>query len=90
MTAVGGYNIWTKNDDVIRQFTVAEPDEDMAIAGLRMLHPDITIASRHTVDRDLVRRLAMPRGGVSEWIPLDPKELLTRIGGVPIDIPMPG
>jgi len=88
MTAIGGLNIWTQNGDKIRQFTVAEPHEDAALATLREAHPNLTVVSRHYMDLDLIKKLGIPGGKFVEWIPISSKDRLTRAGGVSIDIPM--
>jgi hypothetical protein len=88
MVQVGGWNIWANKGERLRQFTVAEPSEEGAIATLEEANPGLEIISRHIVDLPLIRKLGLPGGKIMEWVPIDPKDKITRAGGVPIDKPM--
>ena len=90
MNETAGWNIWGMSFDKIRQFTVAKADEQQAFAILRRAHPDVEIVSRHTMDVSTIRTLGIPEGRGVEWVPLDPKDPFTHIGGVPIGQPIKG
>jgi hypothetical protein len=87
MCRIGGWNIWTKSGDRIRQFTAAASEPE-AIAALRAENPDIEVLSRHAVAMSTIAVLGKTVGDIAEWVPLDCQEELTRTSGVPINIAM--
>src|ERR1700741_2579023 len=89
MSQTAGWNIWGYDGALLRQFTVAKGFEADALALLKTFLPHLKIASRHAMDHDLIGKLGLASGNIIEWIQIDPKQPLTRPGGVPIDQPMP-
>jgi hypothetical protein len=88
MGSTGGWSIWGKSGERIRQFTVAIASGPKAVEILKVQNPDLEVLSRHIVGGKVLTTLRMTEGDITEWVPLDCKEKLTRIGGVPIDVPM--
>lgn len=78
MKPIGGWNIWGKSGDRIRQFTIARVSEHEAIAMLKAENPDIEVVSQHTVDMSVIEKLGMANYDITEWIPLDCKQTLLR------------
>ncbi|MFY9955230.1 hypothetical protein [Bradyrhizobium sp.] len=77
MGPIGGWSIWTKSGDRIRQFTAAVVAEVEAIARVKAENPDVEeVLSRHPVDVGTIARLGMPSGDITEWVPLDCKQKL--------------
>jgi hypothetical protein len=81
MGTIGGWNIWTKSGERIRQFTVALVAEVEAIARVKADNPDVEVYSRHPLDADTIARLGMAEGDITEWVALDCKEKLKLISG---------
>lgn len=80
MGSIGGWNIWTKGGDRVRQFTAAVVDEVEAVALVKAENPDVEeVLSRHPVDVGTIALLGMPSGDITEWVPLDCKQKLPRI-----------
>ena len=77
MGRTGGWNIWGKAGERIRQFTVAIVQEQDAAARLRVENPDIEVLFQHEVDVSTISALGMSLGNITEWVPLDCKERLT-------------
>ena len=71
-----GWSIWAQTGERIRQFTVAIATESQAVAALRNENPDIEVLSRHGVNATIIAQLGMTEGEITEWVPLDCKELL--------------
>ena len=77
MGSIGGWNIWTKRGDKVRQFTAAVVDEVEAVALVKAENPDVEeVLSRHPVDVGTIALLGMPSGDITEWVPLDCKQKL--------------
>ncbi|MGE9009796.1 hypothetical protein ACO2JO_14510 [Leptospira interrogans] len=76
MAPIGGWNIWGKTGERIRQFTVAKISEQEAVAVVSAQNPDVEVLSRHAVEMNTIARLGMPPGDITEWVPLDCKEKL--------------
>jgi transposase len=55
---------------------------------LKAAHQDVEVLSRHSMAQSTINVLGLPEGGIIEWVPADPKEKMTRTGGVPIEKPM--
>lgn len=83
-----GWNIWGRDANRVRQFSVAVPDENEAIAVLTRAFRTLEILSRHRLDADLIRHLGIPEGRFWEWVPHGQQGEM-RPGGEPIDRPMP-
>jgi hypothetical protein len=80
MGPIGGWNIWTRSGDRIRQFTAAVAAQVEAIALMKAENPDIeAVLSRHPVDVGTIAQLGMPSGEITEWVRLDCKQRLPRI-----------
>jgi hypothetical protein len=80
MASIGGWNVWTRSGDRIRQFTVAMGAETEAVALVKAENPDVEeVLSRHPVDIGTIAQLRMPSGDITEWVPLDCKQRLPRI-----------
>ena len=74
--STGGWSIWARTGERIRQFTVAMASESQAVAALRSENPDIEVLARHSVDTTIIAQLGMADGEILEWLPLDCKEQL--------------
>jgi hypothetical protein len=80
MGSIGGWSIWTKSGDRIRQFTAAVVAEVEAIARVKAENPDVEeVLSQHPIDVGTIAQLGMPSGDITEWVPLDCKQRLPRI-----------
>jgi len=86
--STGGWNIWGTSGERIRQFTVAVVSWPEALDLFQSENPDVEILSRHLVGMTAITKLRMVPGEITEWVPLDCKERLTRIGGVPVGMEM--
>jgi hypothetical protein len=88
MASIGGWNVWTRSGDRIRQFTVVVVPLDEALALVKAENPDVEeVLSQNPVDVSWISRLGMPSGDITEWVPLDCKQRLPRIvaGARPAD-----
>jgi hypothetical protein len=74
MGPIGGWNIWTKSGERIRQFTVALDAEVEAVARVKVDNPDVEVHSRYPLAADTIAQLGMTGGDITEWVPLDCKE----------------
>jgi hypothetical protein len=83
MTRIGGWTVWAKSGGRLRQFTVAEPSEDGALATFKQAHPDLEVVSRHAMSLELMHWFGAKAGSVTEWMPIDPKQRITRAGDNP-------
>lgn len=84
MARIGGWNIWAKSGDRLRQFTVAEPSEDAALETFKQTYPGLDVVSRQAMDLSLMNWFGAKGGSVTEWVPIDPQQRITRAGGTRI------
>jgi len=85
MSATGGWTIWGKCRERIRQFSVALPSDVDAIAVLEAENPDIEVLAKHALSVNTLNSLGMTPGDITEWIPLDCKQKITRSDSQPSD-----
>ena len=81
MSETGGWTIWGKCRERIRQFSVALPSDVEAVAVLKAENPDIEVLSKHVMSANTLNGLGMTHGDITEWIPLDCKQKITRFDG---------
>jgi hypothetical protein len=79
MGPIGGWSVWTKSGERIRQFTVALSAEVEAVARVKADNPDIEVHSRHPLAADIIAQLGLTGGDITEWVPLDCKEKLRLV-----------
>jgi len=85
MSETGGWTICGKCRELIRQFSVALPSDLEAITGLKAENPDIEVLAKHALSVNTLNYLGMTHGDITEWIPLDCKQKVTRSDGQPTD-----
>ncbi len=80
MRSTGGWNVWTRSGDRIRQFTIVGVSLAEALALVRAENPDVEeVLSQNPIDVGTIAQLGMPSGDITEWVPLDCKQRLPRI-----------
>jgi hypothetical protein len=79
MIETGGWTIWGKGRERIRQFSVALPSEVDALAALKAENPDIEVLTKHPMSLSTLNNLGMTHGDITEWVPLDCKQKIARI-----------
>jgi hypothetical protein len=81
MGTIGGWNVWTRSGDRIRQFTVVVVPLAEALALVKAENPNVEeVLSQNPVDVSTIAQLRMPSGDITEWVPLDCKQRLPRLG----------
>jgi hypothetical protein len=83
MDETGGWTIWCKSRERIRQFSVALPSGIDAVAALRAENPDLAVLTKHSMNHVTLADLGMAYGDITEWIPLDCKQKVIRINDLP-------
>ena len=78
MSETGGWTIWGRCRERIRQFSVALPSDVEAIALLKSENPDVVVLAKHAISFDTLSYFAMTHGDITEWVPLDCKEKIAR------------
>jgi len=79
MDEIGGWTIWCKSRERIRQFSVALPSEVDAVVALKAENPDLEVLTQHSMSCVTLNGLGMAYGEITEWIPLDCKQFVLRI-----------
>jgi hypothetical protein len=69
MNRFGGWNIWAKDGDQFRLFTVPVLHPDAALTALMEAHPNLQVISKHVAQADLINMLRIPDGHIMEWKP---------------------
>jgi hypothetical protein len=85
MSETGGWTIWGKCRERIRQFSVALPSDVEAIAVLKAENPDIEVLAKYVISINTLNCLGKTLGDITEWIPLDCKEKIAPSDGQPTD-----
>lgn len=85
MSETGGWTIWGKCQERIRQFSVALPSDIEAIALLKAENPDVVVLAKHVISINTLNYLGMTHGDITEWVPLGCKEKIARSDGQPTD-----
>jgi hypothetical protein len=85
MNETGGWTIWGKCRERIRQFSVALPSDVEAIAVLKAENPDMEVLAKHVMSVNTLNSLGMTHGDITEWVPLDCKQKIARSDGQPTD-----
>jgi len=85
MNETGGWTIWCKSRERIRQFSVALPSHVDAVAALEAENPDLQVLTKHSVSHSTLNDLGMAYSEITEWVPLDCKQKIIQIKGRPLD-----